>query len=188
MNPEQKQPHPNPKVPKDDKTGSKKTEEAYTEYSKGTVLHSFRAPEYIAQERGSIWFFVMGIAVLCGVVIGIIQSSLSLVLVSVALGAVYTLSNGKQPRNYSAVLTTLGVEWKNQFTLYQHIETFWIVWGEGKHKSLHLKLSHGLVREITIPVYSQKITHLRDILGYYVPETENMEEGLTRVLSRTLKL
>lgn len=173
---------------KNENKNPQKIEDSYTEYDKGTILHSFRAPEYIAQERGSIWFFAMGIAVLIGVIIGIVQGSLSLVLVSVALGAVYTLSNGKQPRTFSAVLTTLGVEWKNQFILYQHIETFWIVWGEGKNKSLHLKLTNGFIREINIPLYTQKASTIRDILGYYIPETENIDEGLTRVLSRKLKL
>lgn len=168
--------------------GDKSSSDSQKLQDYGEVIYTFDAPEFVPQERGMTWFLVMGLCVLCGVLLGIIQGSLSLVLVSVAIGAVYTLSNGKTPGEYTVKFTKLGVEWKNQFYLYQDTETFWIVWEGGKNKTLHISVSKGLVRELVIPIYRQPMDKIRNTLGFYVPETENRDEGWSRSLARKMKL
>ncbi len=157
-------------------------------YEDEKVLYSFKTPEYIEEQRGQVWYVGMGIGIILGVLIGIFQESLSLILVSITIGAIYTLTHNKKPKMVEVKFTESGMIWRNTFYLYQEIEKFWILWKPGERKTLHIWLSKKVSKEIVIPIHMQKISDIRDVLGYYVPEIEGRKEPLSDLLSRKLKL
>lgn len=161
---------------------------SFPESERGEILHAFSAPEFVERPRGVSWFLGMGIGVVCGVLIGIFQGSLSLILVSVMVGAIYTLTHNQPIKTVRVVFSKMGVEWNDQFFLYQDVKNFWIFWEPGQEKTLHLFTTKGRNKEIVIPIQSQKMEVIRDVLGYYVPELEGVQEPLPNVISRALKL
>lgn len=154
----------------------------------GTLLYSFQAPEYMTEQRGKVWYIGMGIGIITGVLIGIFQESLSLILLSITIGAIYTLTHNKKPKIVEVRFTENGMVWREKFYLYQEIEKFWILWEPGERKTLHLWVTKGFLKEIIIPIHSQKMSKIRDVLGYYVPEIEGVKEPLPDLLTRKLKL
>lgn len=154
----------------------------------GNILYSFETLEHIDHKRGPFWMIGLGCAVLLGVAFGIYQDALSLILVSIAAGAVYTLTYNKKSPIITVQFTNIGIVWRNNFFAYQTLKTFWIHWIPGERKTLHIIRNTGFPKEIMIPLEGQDMEKIRDTLGYYVPETEGVEEKLGEVLSRKLKL
>ena len=155
----------------------------------GNILYEFTTPEFEKQERGLIWLIVFGLCVISGVVIGIFTHSLSIVLLSIMIGFVYTITYNQKPNDIQVVFSDIGMVWKNNFFSYQEIEKFWIFFIPYQHKTLHVCIREGRFdKEIIIPIQSQKISKIRETLGYYVPEDENSQESMKNMLTRKLKL
>jgi len=155
----------------------------------GNILYEFITPEFEKQERGQIWFIIFGFCVISGVFVGIFTHSLSVILLSIMLGCVYTITYNQKPNDIQVVFTDIGMMWKNDFFSYQEIDTFWIFYIPHQHKTLHVFIRKGkFKKEIIIPIQSQKISKIRDTLGYYVPEDENSQESMKNMLTRKLKL
>ena len=155
----------------------------------GNILYEFTTPEFEKQERGQVWLIVFGLCVISGVVIGIFTHSLSIVLLSIMLGFVYTITYNQKPNDIQVVFSDIGMVWKNKFFSYQEIEKFWIFFIPYQHKTLHVCIRKGRFdKEIIIPIQSQKISKIRETLGYYVPEDENSQESMKNMLTRKLKL
>jgi len=155
----------------------------------GNILYEFTTPEFEKQERGQVWLIVFGLCVISGVVIGIFTHSLSIVLLSIMIGFVYTITYNQKPNDIQVVFSDIGMVWKNKFFSYQEIEKFWIFFIPYQHKTLHVCIREGRFdKEIIIPIQSQKISKIRETLGYYVPEDENSQESMKNMLTRKLKL
>lgn len=154
----------------------------------GEVLYEFQAPEFIHHERGNNWFIGLGIFVVLGVILGIYDNSLSVILLSIMIGSVYTLTSNIKPKVITIKFTTFGVLWKEKFFLYQDIEKFWILWDPNEVQTLHLWLGKGILKELIIPIENQKIDDIRNVLGYYLPEQEKVKEPVSNILSRKFKL
>lgn len=167
---------------------NKKTKNNNTE-NIGKELYRFQTPECVDRERGKTWFIGLGVFVLLGVFWGIFENSLSIILLSILLGGIYTMVYNKKSDIITVLFTEIGMKWKERFFTYQEIAAFWIIWQpEDDVFTLHVILSEGFQKEIVVPIKNQDPGKIRDILGYYVPEIEGKTERFTDVLTRTLKL
>lgn len=155
----------------------------------GKILYSFITPECRDHKRGNTWFIGMGLVVLLAVFWGIFEQSLSIVLLAILLGGMYTITHNKPSADISVKFTDIGLQWKEKFFLYQSITAFWIIWKpEDGVFTLHIIMSSGLLKELVIPIQNQDPAKIREILGYYVPEIEGREERFTDLIIRMLKL
>ena len=154
----------------------------------GNTLYEFTTLECRNHKRGKTWFIGMGTIVILVVLWGIFSQSISLILLAILLGGVYTITHNKQSSPITVSFSDIGLTWNTKFFQYQTIKTFWIIWKPGKVQSLHIILSSGLQREIIIPIEGQDVGKIRDILGYYIPETEGRSERMSDWLIRKLKL
>jgi hypothetical protein len=158
------------------------------ESAMGEVLYDFETPEFIHHRRGDNWFIGLGIFVILGVILGIYDNSLSVILLSIMIGSVYTLTSNITPKIINIKFTTFGVLWKEKFFLYQDIEKFWILWEPNEVQTLHIWLGKGILKEVIIPIENQKIDDIRNVLGYYLPEEEKIKEPVSNIISRKFKL
>ncbi len=155
----------------------------------GNILYKFSTPAFETHERGPLWFIVLGLCIITGVIIGIFTEALSVVLLSVMIGFIYTITYNQKADEVTVVFTDIGMLWKQHFFSYQEIEKFWILYIPHQQKTLYVYIKNGKSKkEITIPIQSQKISKIRDTLGYYVPEDEESHESITNIISRKLKL
>lgn len=156
--------------------------------SVGNTLYEFQTPQCNDYERGRVWFISMGILMVLAVLWGIFEESISIVLLAILLGGIYTLSHNKKSSIIDVEFTDVGMIWNKKFFQYQVIKTFWIIWNPGSVQNLHIVFTSGIQREIIIPIEGQDIGKIRDVLGYYVPETEGKTERFNDWLIRTFKL
>jgi len=159
-----------------------------TEADTGKILYSFVTPECIDHERGQTWFLVLGFFVVVGVVFGLMQDSLSFVILSVLLGGVYTTTHSKKSPEITVSFTEHGMVWKDSFFLYSSIHSFWIFWKPNETKVLHVNKTEGFPKELVIPIHTADPAKIKEVLGYYVPEIEGKKEKFSDVMARTLKL
>ena len=145
-------------------------------------------PESIDHVRGQTWFLGMGFMVVCGVIFGLMQDSLSFVILSVLLGGVYTITHNQRSPEITVSFTEHGVVWKDSFFLYSSIHSFWIFWKPNETKMLHLNKTEGFPKELAIPIHTADPSKIKTVLGYYVPEIEGKKEKFSDVIARTFKL
>jgi len=166
----------------------RKPKRELTESDTGKIIYSFVTPECIDHSRGQTWFLVMGFFVVVGVIFGLMQDSLSFVILSVLLGGVYTTTHSKKSPDITVSFAENGVVWKDKFFLYSSINSFWIFWKPNETKRLHLNKTEGFPKELVIPISSADPARIKEVLGYYVPEIEGKKENFSDVISRTFKL
>lgn len=159
-----------------------------TEKETGAILYSFVTPECVDHTRGKTWFIGMGIAVILGALFGVFQNSISLIILSFLLGAIYTISHNKKSPNITVSFTETVLLWGESFFLYSSLNSFWIIWKPGETQKLHINKSKGFPKEITIPIAQENPAKIKEILGYYVPEIEGKEEKFSDLISRVFKL
>ena len=160
-----------------------------TDYDIGKILYEFTTPEFIKQKRSKLWFIILGMCVISGIIIGVFTDDLSIILLSIMIGFIYTITNNQEPNNIYVAFTDIGMQYKDKFYPYQNIEKFWIFYIPHQQKTLHIWVKNGRFKlEITIPIKYQKINKIRDTLGYYVPEDEEAKEPMQNMLARKLKL
>ncbi len=155
----------------------------------GKILYEFSTPEFVKQKRGQLWFIILGICVISGVIVGIFTDALSVVLLSIMIGFIYTITHNQEPQDIYTAFTDIGMQYKDKFYPYQNIEKFWIFYVPHQQKTLHIFIKNGRLRqEIAIHIKSQKINKIRETLGYYIPEDEDAKEPMQNMLARKLKL
>ena len=141
-----------------------------TESETGKTLYSFVTPECVDHKRGQTWFISMGVFVIIGAILGLMQNSISLVILSVLLGGLYTITHNKKSPEISVSFTEHGMIWKEQFFLYSSIHSFWIFWKPDETQVLHINKTEGFPKELIIPISTADPTKIKEVLGYYVPE------------------
>ncbi len=166
----------------------KKPKHVLTEADTGKILYSFVTPECVDHERGKTWFLVMGGFVVMGAILGIMQNSISLMILSVMLGAMYTITHGQKSPQITIAFTERGLQWKDKFFLYSAIHAFWIFWEPGENHMLHLYKTEGFPKELLIPIENADPAEIKKILGYYVPEIEGKKPKFSDEISRIFKL
>lgn len=166
----------------------KKQKKSLTEGDTGKILYSFLTPECVDHNRGNTWFLIMGGLVVFGIIIGITQDSLSLIILSVMMGAMYTITHNKKSPMITVAFTENGMQWGNRFFLYSALNSFWIFWEPGENYMLHVYKTTGFPKELLIPIENADPAQIKKFLGYYVPEIEGKKEKFSDVISRTLKL
>jgi hypothetical protein len=166
----------------------KKPEKKLEEIDTGAVLYNFITPECIDHVRGKTWFLGMGVFVLAGALFGLMQNSLSMVLLSFLLGGVYTITHNKKSPEIEIAFTEHGLQWKNEFFLYSSLRAFWIIWKPGEIKMLHVIKAKGIPNELLIPIANADPKKIKETLGYYVPEIEGKEERFGDTIARIFKL
>lgn len=154
----------------------------------GKILYSFVTPECVDHERGQTWFLGLGFLVVVGVIFGLMQNSISFVILSVLLGGIYTTTHNRKSRDITVSFSEHGMIWNDNFFLYSSINSFWIFWKPNETNMLHINKSEGFPKELAIPIHTADPAKIKEVLGYYVPEIEGKKEKFSDVMTRTFKL
>ena len=154
-----------------------------------TILMEWETPEFMPTPRGRLWFVVAGAVLTAFVVYGLLSDNPTMAIVFIMLAIVFMLVEKKQPKIVRAIITDMGVQYRDEFFPYHHINAFWIVYHPPYVQVLYLRVRRGRRLDcLRIELNGQKPQKVRQLLLKEVPEIEGAQEPTTDILARVLKL
>jgi len=154
-----------------------------------TTLMEWETPEFTSVPRGKLWYVVAVTILALIVVYGYFSDNLTMAIVFIMLAIVFTLMDRKESRIVRVVITDMGIQYRNAFYPYHHINSFWMVYHPPYVQVLYLKVRRGRkIEHLRIELNGQKPQIVRQLLLKEVPEIEGAQERTTDILARVLKL
>jgi len=138
---------------------------------------AWEAPEHHHTEKGSDWYWALGIITISGAVTMIIFGNVLFGTVILLAGLVTALVSSKQPRIVTYVVSPRGVRIGNELHPYSTLKCFYL--DEEHHRNVQLLLQSQrlFVPLLIIPVPDDAVEDIEYILEERLPE-EHLEESL----------
>lgn len=142
------------------------------------------------QDKGATWYVTAGIFSLALIVWGIWVGLYVMSIVIFILAGVYILIDNNAPERVTITVNENGIMIASSFYDYPKIESFSIVYDDGKPVLLRLKTTVRGLKNIDVELNNQvNPAELRGFLGQYAAEEENGGELTnTERLTRYLKI
>lgn len=157
------------------------------DFSHNAVIR-WEAPEYVQHDKGWKWFLGAGIVVLLLCVYAVATSNWTLLIALVLLSSVYIWQHGSVPKNIEVIVSKTGIKVGEKEYLYQHIQSFWIIYKPPMVKTLNLRSNSRILPDISIQLGDQDPAQLRAYLCSQIQEEEGKEESTVDALIRIFKL
>ena len=153
----------------------------------GAVRYEWMAPEFARTERAPLWYIVVGVAWLGGMIYtGLTSQWVGLGVVAM-VGLVLYLSGRMLPRTFAHQLTDKGVVVAGQFHAYGQLRSFWIAQG-GQGPALNLSSAKKLSFLLTLQLGTADIEKVRTVLLEFLPEEAGRGEDVVDKIGRFFKL
>lgn len=152
------------------------------------VILSWIAPEYIQHEKNWQWFLVAAIAVIAFIIYAIYTENWTLALALIAISGVYYWSHSHVPRDVEVIISRSGIKVGTREYPYQNIKAFWVIYKQGKVKTLNLRINSIITPDVIIQLGNQDPGVLREYLASQIREIEGKEETAAEALIRFLKI
>jgi len=148
---------------------------------------SWRAPEFIHHEKGTLWFIIATIAAFALIINAILNKQWTTAIVfALLLGVVYLLVHEK-PQLRTTIISNLGIHIGHRFFPYADIKSFWLIYHEGA-QTFNFQVHGTWGAVVTTQLGNQDPAQIRALLRSEVAEEENKYEPLLDKLSRWLKI
>ena len=142
-----------------------------------TETISWEAAEHYHSEKGSDWYWALGIIAVVAAVIAIIFSNILFAIVIILGAIVMTIVSLREPSIIPFAITPRGMRIDDRLYPYATLESFCIDEDAPHGPQLILK-SSGMLRPLVIvPLPEEAIEEIDDILAERLPE-EHLEESL----------
>lgn len=153
-------------------------EEEYFEEAPGRIREiSWEAPEHHHTEKGSDWYWALGIITISGAVTTIIFGNVLFGLVILLAGMVTALVSAKRPQLVSYTVSLRGVRIGQELHPYSSLKCFYINEEHPHHFELLLQSKNVFTPLFIIPVPDDAIEEIEYMLEERLPE-EHLEESL----------
>ena len=152
----------------------------------GKTLLEWEAPEYFHHNRGTDWYWWVGLTAIILLGLAIWQKSFLfgvLVLIGWFTVVLYAV---RPPRTLKFALTERGVLIENKLYLWHDLKSFWVFYNPPLHKDLSLESKKALMPYIKIPLGPANPAEIRALAKKFLPEVEQ-EESLIDNLSHLAK-
>ncbi|OHB04327.1 MAG: hypothetical protein A3B14_02555 [Candidatus Zambryskibacteria bacterium RIFCSPLOWO2_01_FULL_45_21] len=140
--------------------------------------------EYEHRERGSDWFWAVGILTVAIAITSIIFNNVLFAIVILLSGFTLALFAARHPKSVEITIDEKGVRLDSYFYPYHSLESFWVDdRGEGQHKIL-IKSQKLIMPYIVVPIEEVSSEEVRETLSKYLPEVFHAESNLQKLLER----
>lgn len=161
----------------------KNTPSAYDE-----AIFSWVAPEAIKHERGTIWKFFIGAALVFTIAWGIVYNAWTFSLAVGVFAVVYYLIHLEHPKDIEIKISNIGIKVGGRKYPYSRIKAFWIIYEPPYIKTLNLRVTGEMISDITIQLNGQHPADVRQFLMERIPELEGQSEKLSDIFLRLFKI
>jgi hypothetical protein len=138
---------------------------------------AWEAPEHNHIEKGSDWFFALGIIVLALIVVAILFNNTLLALLIGVAGGVMAVSASKRPSIIPFAVTVRGVRVGDRLYPYSTLRSYHINEEDPRGPRLLLHSKRWFMPLLVLPVPEACLDDIEDILCEKLPE-EYLEESL----------
>jgi hypothetical protein len=146
-----------------------------------TETISWEATEHHHVEKGSDWYWALGIIALVGATIAVIFGNILFAIVIVLGAIVMTIVSRREPSFIPFAITPRGVRVDDRLYPYATIESFCVDEDGPLGPQLILKSNAAFRPLIVIPLPPEAVGEIDDILAERLPE-EHLEESLAHHL------
>jgi hypothetical protein len=136
------------------------------------VIWEWNGHEYSFEEKGSDWYWALGIIAVAVIAACILFSNLVLALVVAAGAGALALEAAKGPREHYFAITDAGVVIDRNLYLYEHMLSFTVLEyaDERMPPSLSIKTKHLLASHLLIPIVGHDPVEIYDFFIAHLPE------------------
>jgi hypothetical protein len=136
--------------------------------------------EYEHQERGSDWFWAVGILTVAIAITSIIFNNILFAIVIILSGFTLTLFAARHPKDVEIIIDEQGVGMDSYFYPYHSLESFWVD-EHSKQPKILLKSQKLIMPYIVIPIEEVNPEQVRETLSEYLPEVFHTESNLHKL-------
>lgn len=155
----------------------------------GNPLHEWTIQEYEQYERGSRWFWLMGIIGILSLIYALLSGNFLFALVIILFAIILYLQSHQVPPQLPFVITDLGVIVGRRFHAYSELEAFYIVYRPPEVKMLFLQPKSSLEPMLRIPLLDTDPVEIRfSLLQFLQENVEKEDEPLSDQIARNLRL
>ncbi|MFA7662331.1 MAG: hypothetical protein WCX88_00235 [Patescibacteria group bacterium] len=156
----------------------------------GKQLASWEFDEFQEHDRSLTWYIVIGVIFLGLLLYSVLSSNFLFALIIILGGATFIFGSfKKQARKIPFEIFQDGIVINHNFTSFDDLKSFWIVYNPPEVKTLYFEQSSILKGELNIPLEKQNPVRIREILlGYLKEDLEKDDESFVDLLRRRAKL
>ena len=153
----------------------------------GTVLESWKAPEFERYEKSLQWY-VIALIFLCAMAgYGIYINSPIMSITFILIGIVGYMQTHREPQITTFLVTSRGVLVGKELYPYENIKSFWIFYEPPHTKILSLHTNGNMLPYVHIPLGDKNPLEIRDALLKNTEEIEQ-EHSIIDTLERVFNL
>ncbi len=141
------------------------------------VIWEWNGHEYSFEEKGSDWYWALGIIAVAGVIASILFSNVILALVVAAGAGALALEAAKRPREHYFAVTERGVVIDRNLYPYESMLSFTVLEyaDESMPPSLSIKTKHFLASHLLIPIVGHDPVEIYEFFSAHIPEGKHDE-------------
>ncbi len=150
----------------------------------GTTIFEWQGKNYGPDERGSDWYWALGIIAVAGIIACILFSNILLALVIAAAAATLSLQALKRPRIHRFAVTDLGITIDENLYSYGSMLHFSILEyiDPTMPPALSIKTSHLLAPHLLIPIVGPDPDEVYEYISQHLEEGNHHESVMDRLV------
>lgn len=142
----------------------------------------WEAPEFEYKEKGSDWYWILGVVAVFGALIAIILGNI-LFAVFIGMGAFLVgIYASKPPETLQIELNRKGIHINDVFYPHRSIKSFWVEDLEEGRERLLLTPKTALALQVVIPVENIDPDLVREFMEEFVEEEEQAESLVEKLI------
>ncbi len=151
-----------------------------------TVYYQWEAQEYTFEEKGTDWYWALGVIAVAGVIACVLFGNFILALVVLAASGTLALQALRAPTTHTFTITDVGVgvdqtmysyEEMLHFSVLEYVDPTW-------PPSLSIKTKRLLAPHIVIPIVDHDPMEIYDFFSAHVEEGKHDESPIDWIVER----
>jgi len=155
----------------------------------GDILLSWEYPEYIAYNRGLVWYILAIVVTIALLVYAFLTENNLFMIIIVLTVIIFAVANSRRPEKVQFAITNIGIVLNDKFIAYNDIKNFWIIYQPPAVKTLYIEPKSFFSPRIQIHIEEQNPSQIRDLLlPYLMEDLEKEDEPQSEIWGRLFKL
>ena len=143
---------------------------------------TWEAPEHHHIEKGSDWFWALGIIALCGAIAAFFFGNFLFAILILVGGGAMALATAKRPSVIPFAVSSRGIRVGEKLYPYSTLEAYFIDEENPNGPQLLLRSKHLYMPLIIMPIPEEYVHEIEDLLLTRLPEEELEEPLATKIL------
>lgn len=152
------------------------------------AILSWKAPEYLHQEKTALWFLIAAAAAIGLVVYGLATNGWSFSLAIIVFCGTYYLIHRKTPPVVEVKISKMGIKIGRHLFPYSGLCGFWIAYNPPFVKKLYLRMAARLKPDVFVSIENADPAEIRRTLSGRALEISGKHEPFADALVRILGL